>query len=222
MERPHPDLASEPPDVNRTARRGHPALEHRSITELRFQARLRTGGAEPQLGDPRDSSTRTVEVAGLLEELRRVRRAASPPTAMDGCRESLGRGHPCRVIRPEAGKLVRYNPIKNCARALTALCKPMHINRLCSFASVHHEHLADGPIHKLLLGLDPVAGESLASQPVEARRRAATGRTHQPQSQSQAVRRRCVQSGRIRLKTWEVAGETEPCRWRKILFFNML
>ena len=27
------------------------------------------------------------------------------------------------------------------------------------------EHLADDPIHKLLLGRDPVAGESLASQP---------------------------------------------------------
>ena len=31
------------------------------------------------------------------------------------------------------------------------------------------EHLADDPIHKLLLGRDPVAGESLASQPTLSR-----------------------------------------------------
>ena len=38
------------------------------------------------------------------------------------------------------------------------------------------EHLADDPIHKLLLGRDPVAGESLASQPTLSRFENAAGR----------------------------------------------
>ena len=37
-------------------------------------------------------------------------------------------------------------------------------------------HLADDPIHKLLLGRDPVAGESLASQPTLSRFENAAGR----------------------------------------------
>ena len=39
------------------------------------------------------------------------------------------------------------------------------------------EHLADDPIHKLLLGRDPVAGESLASQPRLSRFENAAGRS---------------------------------------------
>ena len=38
------------------------------------------------------------------------------------------------------------------------------------------EHLAADPIHKLLLGRDPVAGESLASQPTLSRFENAAGR----------------------------------------------
>ena len=38
------------------------------------------------------------------------------------------------------------------------------------------EHLADDPIHKLLLGRDPVAGESLSSQPTLSRFENAAGR----------------------------------------------
>ena len=39
------------------------------------------------------------------------------------------------------------------------------------------DHLADDPIHKLLLGRDPVAGEALASQPTISRFENGVGRS---------------------------------------------
>ena len=67
----------------------------------------------------------------------------------------------CLVDRRELGKI---------RHTLTALLGQRIFGIACGHPDGNDaEHLADDPIHKLLLGRDPVAGEALASQPTISR-----------------------------------------------------
>ncbi len=92
------------------------------------------------------------------------------------------------VLLKAAGRV--YGLVKAFARCLSEKRAPEKIRhtladligqRIFGIACGHPdcndaEHLADDPIHKLLLGRDPVAGESLASQPTLSRFENAAGR----------------------------------------------
>ena len=67
----------------------------------------------------------------------------------------------CLVDRRELGKI---------RHTLTELLGQWIFGIACGHPDGNDaEHLADDPIHKLLLGRDPVAGEALASQPTISR-----------------------------------------------------
>ncbi len=76
------------------------------------------------------------------------------------------------------------------------------------------EHLADDPIHKLLLGRDPVAGESLASQPTLSRFENAAGRgalyDMGCELAARVVERHRRQLGRVRRITIDLDPTDDP------------